>query len=505
MDRPGVGLTHDEAPGRVGRLATVVSLASEPFVLFSIIQLTVLAWRLPLFDRLPGWFFTTRATVIRAPYFVLLAAVPLVSLVAARWSRRRPWAAVALLVAGGFVFQQALAWSEARGLDGMRDRIVRSGHAEFADAAVSQRSVWYVITRYEDKVQGGELGRYPHSKPPGTLVAYMVTERLSRLFAATSSREQRLAALRTTAAIAWPLVCYLVLVPLYALARRLADDNIARLACGLYLVVPSVALITLHTDQFLFPLLGVTAVWAATAAAARRSVTGLTLAGAALWVAGFFTFPLLLLAPVAAACAWLAARAPGAGAPGADRTNAGARRSAAWTPLTSALVVVVCLAAGFVIGAVAFRLVLGYDLLVRLADARRFNADWKGWEGGAFQTLYFAWTNLLEFALWIGVPMAALSFGRMGRAVRQAASGRADGLAVPALAVLLVFGYLTFFGQTKAETARLWLFMVPFCAVMAADEIRLRYPGRSASAAVVLVLVLQWLTVVLTKTGQDFF
>ncbi|MBS1819180.1 MAG: hypothetical protein JSU08_14695 [Acidobacteria bacterium] len=462
---------------------------TEPFVVLALVHLTVLAWRLPLFDRLPGWVFATHAKPLHAAALMLLIAIPLLCLSAARLARRRA-VAIALLVIGGYAFQHALAWSEGRGLDGMRERIVRSGHAEFADVAVAQPSLWSVVTHYERKVQGGELGRYAHSKPPGTLLAYMATERLARRFAEDGSPAARRAALNTTAAVLWPFICYLALIPLYAVVRTITTDATALLACASYGMVPSVSLITLHTDQFLFPLLGAISVWIAVVAGRRRSVVTAGAAGLWLWMAAFFTLPMLLLAPVMVAAMWAVTYERGAQRMGVAATET-ARLTAA-------------MAAGLVIGLVGFRIGIGYDLFARYADARQFNAVWKGWDGGAFQTLYFGWMNLLEFLLWVGLPVGVLALARIRRAVVATAGVRLERLTIPALAIAAVLAYVAFRGESKGETARLWLFIVPWLCALAADELRQRWPeGRPMAAGALLVL--QWATVVLTKTGQDFF
>ena len=71
-------------------------------------------------------------------------------------------------------------------------------------------------------------------------------------------------------------------------------------------------------------------------------------------------------------------------------------------------------------------------------------------------------------------------------------------------AATAVLAYVAFRGESKGETARLWLFIVPWLCALAADELRQRWPeGRPMAAGALLVL--QWATVVLTKTGQDFF
>ena len=52
--------------------------------------------------------------------------------------------------------------------------------------------------------------------------------------------------------------------------------------------------------------------------------------------------------------------------------------------------------------------------------------------------------------------------------------------------------------------SRLWLFTVPFCCLLAADELSTRFAGNRRSIAG-LVIGLQWATVYLTKIHQDFF
>jgi hypothetical protein len=154
-----------------------------------------------MFDHLPGWMFTMRAKAIGPT--VLLAA--LAALIAAAHGSPQPRdsesSSSSALIAGGYLFQEGLAWSEGRGLNGLRDRMVTSGHAEFATVAVQQRSLWSVLTHYEQKVEGGELLRYAHSKPPGQLLFYMATERISRLMSSSDQPDARLAALRTMAAL----------------------------------------------------------------------------------------------------------------------------------------------------------------------------------------------------------------------------------------------------------------------------------------------------------------
>jgi hypothetical protein len=468
-------------------LASWIELLTQPFVILAGVHLSVLAFQLPLVSQLPGWFYPFDRKPVGPPLLLFgLAALPALGWWLGRALERRRILAVLGLVVLGYGLQLGFAWSEGRGFDGLRDRIVRSGHAEFAEVAVGQPDFWGTLVGYEAKVRREELGRYAHTKPPGQLLFYMASERLARGFAKDGSPAARLEALRDLAAWTWPLLSYLVLVPLFFLVRSVTDERGAYLACLLYLVVPAVALITLHADQVLFPLLLTTVVWTAVIAQRRRSLAWAVGSGVLTWLSGLFSFALLLAGPVGLAFAAASDR----DAPPASRWRLVGR---------TALGLAVGGAIGYGLG-----ILLGYDFFSRLEDATRVHAEWKAWRPGPQETFYWAWLDLLEFGLWIGVPLAVLTLASWRRSMRSLAGGDVDGMVLPAVTMALVFLFLAFFGRTKAESARLWLPLVPICCALAADHLMSR--GEAARGpAVALVLVLQWLTIVLTKTSQDFW
>src|SRR5262245_61630338 len=200
-------LPADPSEGNGSRLARVIGFLLEPIVLLTVVHLSILALRLPLLERLPGWFPRFQFKALGPWYLLLgLAAVPTVAWLLARTLKPRRFASILVLILSGFVLQHGFAWSEGRGLDGIRRSIVSTGHAEFAEVAVQQPSMWDVVVQYEEKPQYEELGIYAHSKPPGTLLFYMATERLARGLAPNESATGRLRATRNLAAMTWPLM-----------------------------------------------------------------------------------------------------------------------------------------------------------------------------------------------------------------------------------------------------------------------------------------------------------
>jgi len=449
-------------------------------------HLAVLALRIPLFTSLPGWFWHLRNKRPKPwPLFVGLALLPAAVLLAARrLGSHRPGWVLAGLVCCGTLLQHGLALVEGRGLDGMRDRIVHAGHAEFALVAVGQKSLLDVAAHYEEKIENGELGRYAHSKPPGTLLFYMLTERLARPLSTSSDPVDRLEGLRDLAALAWPAVSMLVLLPLYWLGRRFVGCEQALVACLLYIAVPAAQLITLHTDQVLFPVLLVSTVWLATVACAQDRPWLAALAGAVAYLAVFCSFQLLLALPMAI----------GASAAVAPAARRAARLRRCW----------LAFALGFAALFLGAAFVLDYDLVAGYRDARAYHREWKDWEPSLQATLGYALLGYLEFAVWLGVPLSVLALQRGWRAVRGALARSMTGLDLPMLVLLGVFLAVGFLGETKGETARLWLPLAPLCCLAACDRLELR-PQKQDFDSLALVVALQWLTVLLTKVRQDFW
>ena len=101
------------------------------------------------------------------------------------------------------------------------------------------------------------------------------------------------------------------------------------------------------------------------------------------------------------------------------------------------------------------------------------------------------------------MPIVWLAAGHIRRAILRVARGDYHGLTLTAIGCAAVLIYLACFGQNKAETARLWLFLTPWVCACAAAELRARFGSNRSALAVVVAL--QWLTVVLTKANQDFW
>ncbi|MFH1569918.1 MAG: hypothetical protein ABIL09_18135, partial [Gemmatimonadota bacterium] len=409
------------------------------------VPVTGLVWLLlvlqvPLLEALPHWFWHLHLTPLPQGWMAAPAAAGV--LLGLAWVLRQPRLVPAhlfLLIGLGYGWQLACAGLEGRGWEALTDRLARSrGHAELARAAVSLPGPGRIAAGYDELLASGELPAFPHAtRPPGPLLFLAGVERLGRLVSPDADPAARLA--RAAAAL-FPLLAYLVLVPLYYLYQRLLPPGAAPAALGLYLTMPSVTLITLHLDQCLFPLLAWSVAALFWAALEQDRAARAALAGALFYLALFASFGLLALLPALGGFAIVhctAGRLPGRGL---------ARLASAF-------------AAGFLVLHGAAWAAFGYDAAARLAAGVAAHQSWKVAEWSAGLAAYLAALNTAEFALWCGPPLAALAAAEGVAAWRgRRALGLAHGAAV---ALVLTTAGLALLGRTAGETARLGLFAVP--------------------------------------------
>ena len=274
------------------------------------------------------------------------------------------------------------------------------------------------------------------------------------------------------------------------LGRTLLGDETAVTACLLYLSVPSVNLITLHLDQVLLPLLATLPVVLIVASCVRRSIALAVLGGLALYLAAYFSFGLASMAVIVMAVFMvMLLKAPSRNWQSTLRLSGAA------------------LAAMAAFDA-SMRFFLSYDIVTRYTDASVFHAEWRGWEGGSDTLLRAGLTSTVEFFVWLGLPMTVLLMGGAGCFVHRALkTRRASLLSGLSSALAGVFLLLLLYGRTKAETGRLWMYLIPVICVVVArfmhSNVHFRRDRRVALT--LFVLALQLGTVYLTLRHQNFF
>jgi hypothetical protein len=239
--------------GSQGRTARLVgffaSLVASLFLWF------LLATRFPIGKVLAYWFWKPTTAPRPAWWLIFLAITCMLGLILfVRRSKLSIAANLVVIILVGFAPQHAFGLMEGRGLSGVRDRMLRAGHTSFARDAVKKMDLLEVARDYEELIERRELSRYPNStKPPGQLLVYMLTERISRAFPQLGTNA--LLRMATLASLLYPFLTYLTVIPLYALSRLHLDGKAAYVPAVVFLCLPNVTLMSLHLDQCLYPLL----------------------------------------------------------------------------------------------------------------------------------------------------------------------------------------------------------------------------------------------------------
>lgn len=172
----------------------IIALVSI-IILLSGIHWLILILQLPVLTYLPYWFFGPHEQTIEI-YWIIFAAFVLGLCIMISLSNLKTIIKLSLLILLGTIIQFSIGFSQGKGLAGIRDKIVKTGHAEFAIVATQQESMLDVAKNYEFKINDAQLGRFAPSKPPGSLLFYMLTERLSNFNIGDLNFDQRLENLR---------------------------------------------------------------------------------------------------------------------------------------------------------------------------------------------------------------------------------------------------------------------------------------------------------------------
>ncbi len=471
-----------QGPPPWSRTLRIVGLVA---VLLTGLHLFILGLGIPALMMRPGWFWHLHDTELP-----LLAAlgVPLALVIMgvgrSVWSSSRPGLRHHLvLVATAAGLSVGVAAMEGSGLGALGIRLERSGHSEFVKAALRRDrvSVEEILTDYEALVLRQRLA-YASTKPPGVLLTYVGLERLINLGLPPAAEAERAARLKAVLTVLFPLLTALTLLPLGYLAVRLVPAPAAGAVGLLYLLAPNVLLVTMHLDGVLYPGLAVVLVAAAFRAWESGSPGWALWTGLLVFVATFLSFSLVPLAVLGLA-------------PLVTSARTGPRRPVLFGLLAGALMPLGVL-----------MLASGYSPMTRLERALAAHARFAGLKPvpADVSPLDLALTNLLDWVLWIGLPLSALWLLGSLRAIHlvlQRKSEVVDGLAVLLIALVPV---LAASPGTIGETARLWLFLLPFVALVAARGLELVPAGRRG-VVLSAVLILQALLVVFTKKYQDFW
>jgi hypothetical protein len=446
----------------------------------------ILSFRLDVFFNIPGWkwYFNMLPYQPLQWLALLLAGITLWVVTFVLKNPRRTWLNLALLMMLGYSIQVGYGYVKGQGFESLRLKYADSVFNGYAKTAATEPGLLNALLNYEGRY-GADW--YLGTKPPGLLIPYILSEKISNLIDPEATSDGRFVRLTRFEAYVFPLAAMLVLPILYFFSRRLVKlPETALYPCILYVVCANVILIPLFLDQVLYPLLFMLVMCLVQQAILRQSVGLAFLAGTSGFMAVYFGFSILPL--IVLSFVWV----------GIDFLFHRSERQ-----MIKVISLLLSMAGGLLLAGLILHLGLNYDFLQRYQVAMAQHRHAKDYLPGLIPMLQAFFLNNVEFAIWTGVPMALLFIARLlrtGNAFLRRKASSLDGLLAAFMVTYLGLGL---FGQTRGEVQRLWLFMVPLVCLFVAEEAQTLFKRKEDG--IVLVVCLQLVTLFLTAKYQDFY
>jgi hypothetical protein len=469
-------------------------------ITFSLIHWIILAMQMRVFANIPGWYWDILAKPfsLRDGLFLLLLAL---SMVLVGYVLNHPGHTkrnLLIIFALGWVVQVGFGVIEGQGFESLRLKYATSLHRSHAlKASADDISLLATVREYED-LYGGTM--FQSTKPPGTLLIYIMTRYISDWITPQSTPEGRFLVLTTFEAYVFPFISFVVVFVIYQFSKELLPEEDRLLPGILYILLPNVILLTLFLDQVLYPLLFISGAYIVIKMVEKRTFQLAVLSGALIYLCAFFTFSLLPLIPFAFLYI------------GIDfLTNRPDRR--VLNSLSLFLGILVGLGLMFVIFYYALdynaftryqgamKVVRNFDFLLRVDAPRGAELPNTGFLLPPRYILSAFTLNNVEFASAVGFPIYLL-FIVQGVATLSAfvkrKTTRQYGILASFLATFLA---MNIFAPIQGEAARLWIFWTPMIVLFAGSSVAALF--KPHNRMIYLLVFLQLTTIYLTFKFQD--
>jgi len=417
----------------------------------------VLAFHYNWLQSIPGWFFFRKdnpggpAEDIHLVW-MLVVSIAVVTLLLK--ITNRPWLSISLAVTLFFLLQIGYGFVVGEGFESIRLKYAKAAVSEELQTVCQARESWLESVRNYDTLYGENF--WMGTKPPGFFSFYAITRAVVGWFRPAVLTDSRACFITLTKNFAYflPFFATLLLIPLYFIQKHLtAPRPSPYLSALMYISAPSVILMTLLTDQFLFPFLFTLYLLILTLMITRQSRLYALLAGGVAYLLAFVSFSLLPIFGLT--LIWL----------GVDAWINRQTRS-----LKRVALLLAAFAGGLLLAFLVLWFLTGYDPLIRYQLAFQKHREIKQFEFSVPRILEYIFLNQIDFMLWTGFGLLFLFYLasiRSCKAFFQQTASTYDGFRI---AFFLTFLLLNLAGQTRSEVGRLWVFLLPGFALAVFPE-----------------------------------
>jgi hypothetical protein len=454
------------------------------FLLFAsaIFQWAVLTLHMPYFANINGWFWAFTEQYITHNFgYVIIFTLVTIATALVLWFSHHPKICLFFLLLAGWGLQLSFGYLEGNAFEVLQNQYFISGHRHYAESAVQKNILNSALFNYES-VYGKDY--YLGTKPPGLLLFYIGSSAIANQIQPEGTVNGRFISLVKFASYVFPILAVLTILILYRVGLFFLEPNNALIPCLLYIIVPSVLLMPLEPDQFLFPLLFIAGICLLVTARWHRSFVLACLAGTLLYISLFFTFAFIALAVMF--FLW----------PLIDYWIEGKNRSFREVITLWAGIALVFL---FLTG--VSWLILHYNPITRYTVAIANHRSIKDFQPGIHQVFDAILLNNVEFADWIGFPMLLLFFVGSFQVIKNFIAHRTTRMDGFFLAFLLTYIFLNLGGQTRGEVGHLWIFIIPMVVLLSAEGLKIVFEQKRLG--VFLLISLQIISVLVVYLFQD--
>lgn len=407
----------------------------------------VIAIRSDWIRNIPGWFFYWKDNPY-APYhyqyLILMLVFAFVCIFAVFKITKRPFLSISIAMALLFFLQIGYGFVQGQGFESVRIKYAKAAVSEELQSVCQAReglaeSVRNYDTLYNDNFWLG-------TKPPGFFSFYALLKAGMGIIRPAVLTDPQACFLTLTKNFAYflPFFATFLLVPLYFLQKEITAQPFPFLSALIYISAPSIIMMTLLPDQFLFPLLFTIFLLLLALTITRQSLLYAFLTGCMAYLMVFVSFS--LLPALGLAVIWLFVDY------WINRQNRDLRK---------VFLLLAAFFAGFLLVALLFWLVTGYNPYTRYQFAFEKHRQIKQFDSSLQSVLHYIFLNHVDFMLWTGFGLLFMFYVSSIRACVLFFQRKAtiyDGFRV---AFFLTFIVLNLIGQTKSEVGRLWVFLLP--------------------------------------------
>ncbi len=468
----------------------------------SMIHWVILAFRLPVFTSIPGWFWYFRIKNFTSTdvLFIPLVFTAFVIIWFILQNPGKEFRNLVLLVLLGYLLQVGFGFVDGGGYDTIRDKDAGGGHRRYAAYACDEPKILDTLLNYDAYYLDDT---YLTTKPPGVMLFYLVAQKLSNLIDSVNTYDAKLLRLLNFSARVFPLISFLVIFLIYYLSKQIfsVEKNLLVYSPAiLFVFLPNIILMPLTLYQVIYPLLFSAAITLTLITFLRKAFWLALLTGIFYYAALYFSFALLPIIPF-----------------GIILTGIYYLFNKSSYRLVDVLKIYGGIGLGLIIAYLAFRAFLNYDFFLRYKAAMDYHRYYdfviriqnqttpidNSFYPNLYQIMMSLRLNNLDFFSWIGFPVALLFISRLVRSINAASHNNTKLIDLFTIAFFITYLALNLFGETQSEVGRIWLGLTPAFVLCGGYEIMEIFNYKKSG--IFFIITLQLITMMTLFKFQDFY